>query len=331
MLTSTLDAAALEHLVSAAVAAPSMHNTQPWRFRFRPETTTLEVRAVPQQALQVTDSAGRGVHISVGAAVFNLRVAVRHLGREPVVQLLPHPAEPDLLAAVRLAGPTQIVADGDRDLHEAIWRRHSSRLPFTDQPVDPVVLAELAAAARAEGAELAMPGEVEVLRLLAVTAEAERRSTTEPRRGTESRHAIHAPDDGPYGIPPAALGPQDAEGRLPVRDFSAIRPAEHLPPAPFEAHPCIVLLSTAHDAPADWLRAGQALEHVLLLATDHGLQASLLHQAMEWPDLRWTLRDPRHGPGHPQMLIRLGHGPEGAATPRSPANAVLDGEPHDPR
>ncbi|WP_327068624.1 Acg family FMN-binding oxidoreductase [Kitasatospora sp. NBC_01302] len=331
MLTSTLDAATLEHLVSAAVAAPSMHNTQPWRFRFRPETTTLEVRAVPQQALQVTDSAGRGVHISVGAAVFNLQVAIRHLGREPVVHLLPHPAEPDLLAAVRLAGTTRIVADEDRDLYEAIWHRHSSRLPFTGRPVDPVILAELATAARAEGAELEMPDDVEVLRLLAVTAEAERRNTTEPRRGAESRHAIHAADNGPHGIPAAALGPQGSAGRLPVRDFSAISPAEHLPPVRFEAHPCIALLSTAHDEPADWLRAGQALEHVLLLATECGLQASLLHQAMEWPDLRWSLRDPQHGPGHPQMLIRLGHGAEGAATPRRPASDVLDGEPHDPR
>ncbi|MCX4744758.1 nitroreductase family protein [Kitasatospora sp. NBC_01287] len=331
MLTSTLDAATLENLVSAAVAAPSMHNTQPWRFRFRPETTTLEVRAVPQQALQVTDSAGRGVHISVGAAVFNLRVAVRHLGREPVVHLLPHAAEPDLLAAIRLAGPTHVVAGGDRDLHEAIWHRHSSRLPFTGRPVDRTILAELAAAARAEGAELEIPSEAEVLRLLAVTAEAERRNTTEPRRGAESRHALHAADGGRHGIPATSLGPQDAEGRLPVRDFSAVRPAEHLPTASFEAHPCIVLLSTTHDEAADWLRAGQALEHVLLLATDHGLRASLLHQAMEWPDLRWSLRDPHHGPGHPQMLIRLGHGPEGAATPRSPASDVLDGEPDEPR
>ncbi len=327
MHTSTLDAATLEKLVSAAVAAPSMHNTQP--FRFRPETTTLEVRAVPQAALQVSDPADRGVHISVGAAVFNLRVAVRHLGREPVVRLLPHPAEPDLLAAVRLAGPTR-TADRRPDLQEAIWRRHSSRLPFSDQPVDPTVLAELAEAALAEGAELDLPGEAEIHRLLAVTAEAERRNTTEPRRSAESRHAIHGTDDGPYGIPAAALGPQDVQGRLPVRDFSAIRPAEHLPPAPFERHPCIALISTAHDEPADWLRAGQALEHVLLLATAHGLQASLLHQAMEWPDLRWSLRDPRHGPGHPQMLIRLGYGPEGAATPRRAAVDVLDGGPDAP-
>ncbi|WP_342775391.1 Acg family FMN-binding oxidoreductase [Streptomyces tateyamensis] len=307
-----------------------MHNGQPWRFRFRPETTTLEVRAVPQGTLRVTDPADRGMHISVGAAVFNLRVAVRHLDREPVVRLLPHPAEPDLLAAVRLAGPSRTFADDRPDLYAAMWRRHSSRLPFSDHPVPAAVLTELAEAARTEGAELDLPDESEAHRLLEVTAEAERRNTTDPRRSAESRHAIQGAADDPYGIPAAALGPQDAHGRPSVRDFSAIRPAEHLPPASFEAHPRITLLSTARDEPADWLRAGQALQHVLLLATARGQQASLLHQAMEWPDLRWSLRDPRHGPGHPQMLIRLGYGPQGAATPRRPVADVLEGGPDDP-
>jgi len=159
MHISALDAATLEKLVSAAVAAPSMHNTQ--RYRLRPETTTLEVPGRPQSSLRVTDPAGRGLHVSVGSAVFNLRAAVRHLGREPVAQLLPHPVAPDLLAAVRLAGPTRRFTDGQADLYEAIWRRHSSRLPFSDQPVGPDVLAELAEAARAEGAALDLPDETD--------------------------------------------------------------------------------------------------------------------------------------------------------------------------
>lgn len=84
-----LDAAALEQLISAAVAAPSVHNTQPWRYRLRPETATLEVRAVPERALRAIDPSGRALHISIGASLFNLRVAARHLGWEPAVRLLP--------------------------------------------------------------------------------------------------------------------------------------------------------------------------------------------------------------------------------------------------
>ncbi|MFJ5999885.1 hypothetical protein [Streptomyces sp. NPDC092370] len=85
---------------------------------------------------------------------------------------------------------------------------------------------------------------------------------------------------------------------------------------PFETNPAIALLTTDHDRRADWLRAGQALQHLLLVATVHGVRASLLHQPMEWPDLRHSLSSAPDLVGHPQMLIRLGYGPEGPATPR---------------
>ncbi|WP_329560493.1 hypothetical protein [Kitasatospora sp. NBC_01266] len=187
MLTSGLDAVTLERLVSAAIAAPSMHNSQPWHFRYRPETTTMEVRLVPQPGLRVTDPTGRCLHLSVGPAVFNLRLAIRQLGREPVVRLLLRSPEPDLLAAVRVAGPVQPAEESGPDLYRALWHRHSSRLPFSDTPIPGEVLDELAEAATAEGAVLELPGELEIHRLLAATAEAERRGTAEPGRRSESR------------------------------------------------------------------------------------------------------------------------------------------------
>lgn len=324
MSTLALDAPALEKLVSAAVAAPSIHNSQPWRFRLQPDTSTVEVRADRGRAVPAADPEGRALHISVGAAVLNLRVAARHLGWAPEVRLLPDPAEPELLAAVRLDTPATAPAPGTERLYEAIWRRHSIRTPFTDAPVPRAVLDELTDAARAEDATLHLPDHEETARLLHLTAEAERRNTTAEAQRTESRSWIHTGDALPYGIPVDALGPQDAAGHLPMRDFSAIHAAEHRAPARFEHEPRIAVLTTGRDTPEDWLRAGLALEHVLLAATVHGVRASLLHQAMEWPYLRWEARDPHQRPGHVQMLIRLGYGPEGAPTPRLPADEVLE-------
>ncbi|WP_369185699.1 hypothetical protein [Streptomyces sp. Y1] len=326
MTTHTLDAAALEKLVSAAVAAPSIHNSQPWRFRLRPETSTLEVRAARERAVPAADPRGRAMHISVGAAVLNLRVAARHLGWAPDVRLLPDPAEPDLFAAIGLDTPATASPPGTEELYEAIWHRHSVRTPFTDEPVPPVVLGHLVSAARAEDTTLHLPDHEETARLLHLTAEAERRNTTDAVQRTESRTWIRSANVPPYGIPTSALGPQDRTGHLPVRDFAAIRPAEHQAPAAFEHDPRLAVLTTDHDTPTDWLRAGIALEHVLLEATVHAVRASLLHQAMEWPELRWVARDPHQRPGHVQMLIRLGYGPEGAPTPRLAARDVLGGE-----
>ncbi|NEW72125.1 Acg family FMN-binding oxidoreductase [Streptomyces rhizosphaericus] len=329
MQPAMLDAAILEKLISAAVAAPSIHNTQPWRYRLNPDTVTLEVRAAPERALRYADPMGRALSVSAGAAVFNLRVAVAHFGWDPVVRLLPYRSQPDLLATVRLAAsPTERAGrhdDGHDDLYDVIWRRHSSRSPYSARRLPARVLCDLTEAARANGASLWLADPEETAWLLRLTAEAERRLSGDPRRLAESRTWIR--DTGPYGIPPAALGPRDATGRLPVRDFLGPRPDGRDRPAavPFEPHPTIAVLTTDQDRRTDWLRAGQALEHVLLLATSHAVRASLLHQALEWSDLRWSLGDAHPAPGHVQMLIRLGYGPVGPATPRNRVAEALDG------
>src|SRR3954470_7271090 len=151
MRSAPLDAETLEACIAAAVAAPSIFNTQPWRYRLDPDTVTFEVRAAPERSLRHADPVARALHLSVGASVFNLRVAVSHFGWSPVVRLLPCPEDTALLATVRLTGTHCSHPTGHRaDLYPAIWRRHSSRFPFSGQPVPQNARAELAEAAHTE-------------------------------------------------------------------------------------------------------------------------------------------------------------------------------------
>src|SRR6266498_2951029 len=125
-----LSRADMETVVAAAVAAPSVLNTQPWRFIAHGEA--IDLHADPGRTLHVIDPDGRALTISCGAALFNLRLAISALGREPVVQPLPAPATPTLLARVRWAGRREPRPE-ELALHAAIPRRRASRVPFTGE------------------------------------------------------------------------------------------------------------------------------------------------------------------------------------------------------
>ena len=306
-------------LLEAATRAPSMHNTQPWRFRVRPASQEIELHADPSRALRFSDPQGRAVHIACGAALFNLRLAVLMAGRQPVVKLLPDPGPhaPTLLATVRLAG-IRHPGETDRELHAAIATRRTNRRPYSNLPVPPGVLGELAAAARLEGGVLHLPGEEETHRLLHLISGAERDLLADPGYRAELARWAGGERDRD-GIPAAALGPRDPVRATPVRDFGT--PTEDY--AWFEDTPQLAVLSTATSTPLGWLRAGQALQRVLLTATIHGIAASPLTQPLETADA-WLVRDPASASESPQMILRLGYGLPVPATPRRPIAEVLD-------
>jgi hypothetical protein len=93
----------------------------------------------------------------------------------------------------------------------------------------------------------------------------------------------------------------------------------------FEPNPTLILLFTAGDTPTDWLRAGAALERVLLTATLRGLAATPLSQLLEVPRLRALLADSITGQVV-QTVLRIGYSTTPAVpTPRWPIEEVIVG------
>lgn len=317
-----------ENLVScvqAAIAAPSIHNSQPWRFRIH--HGGIDVFADWDRRLDVVDPSGRELLISIGAALFNLRLSMRHQGWMPTTRvfLTPDgPDRPDLIARITAGRPAPPTAPLNI-LFAAIPRRHTNRLPFAPTTIPAAVLDELVAAAAMEGATVRVASAVGRNAILSLVRTAERRLADRGIYRAEltdwTRPAHHRRD----GIPPQAFGPWDAMEALPLRDFGLTQPQLRRAVARYEPYPTIVVLSTEGDHAPQWLTSGQALQRMLLVATAQGLAATPMSQPLEIAALRELVTDTDHGLWA-QLILRLGYATPVGPTPRRPLADVLSGQ-----
>jgi nitroreductase len=316
---AVLPEAVMMSWVRVAVAAPSLHNSQPWRFRI--VEGGVDVYVDRRRQLEVIDPTGREMLISVGAAVLNLRVAIRHSGFLPAWRLWPDAAEPDLVARVR-PGPPASPDPVVEALAEAIPRRHTNRHPFDRTVVPADVMERLTEAAALEGGQLNTVDAIGRTAILSLVRTAEQRLRTEGRYRAELTEWTLPSPGRRDGVPPYAYGPWASLESLPLRDFGLTQPMLRRRDERFEPHPTILVLSTTGDTGEQWVRAGQALQRVLLVATGHGLSATPMSQPLEIPALRELLTSSGTGRAA-QVILRVGYGPPTAATPRRPLADVL--------
>jgi len=308
----------MDMLLLAAGLAPSLHNSQPWQFAVG--ASHVEVYADPSQQLRNSDPTGRSLLISCGAAVLNLRVAFAHLGYSPRPRLMPDRADPLLVATIDVER-RQGAADLGR-LYEAVFARRTNRRPFQDRGLPPSMAAALREAAHREGAILSIfDDSEEVARIVDLLRDGDMIDRTEPSRIDERAKWVGEQlREGGVGIPSDSLGPRPTQVDTAFRDLGPTGvPRDH---ATFEKAPTLAILSTTSDQPVDWIRAGLALERLLLEATAAGISASFMNQPLEQDDLRWQVRNPLTGIGHAHMILRLGHGSPVPATPRRPVQEI---------
>ena len=317
----------LRECLGAATAAPSVHNTQPWLFRLR--CNAVDVLVDRRRQLRALDPSGREMFVSVGAATFNLRVALRAHGWQAEAAVAPDPAEADLAARVTVPGQAATTPAAIA-LAEAIPHRHTNRRPFANTPVPPAVLAELGEAATTEHATLLVADHALRNGVLSLTRTAENRMRGDRRYRDELADWTTPPGIGRRdGVPRHAFGPRDKQGALPLRDI-AVGHGAPTAVVEFEPDPTVLLLFTDADTPADWVRAGMALQRLLLTATVRGLAATPLTQLTEVPPLRELLADTTAG-RVVQTVLRIGYPlTPSVATPRRPVEEVLVPAPAGP-
>lgn len=309
----------LRAVAADAVRAPSMHNSQPWRFRLR--DGGIEIAVDPTRRLPATDPTGWAARIACGAALFNLRLALAVAGTPASVRLRPYPADPDVVARL-VPGPSRRPTPVELDLYAAIPRRFSNRQPLRPDPIPADVRWRLVEAARAEQCWLELViGTTAVNAFAELAHSADRVLERDPAYRTE-RVGWTRVGPAPDGVPASAAGPCRApQDLLPQRDFGN-RPRP--PGRDFEQEPLVAVLVATGNTATDQVVAGQALQRVLLTATDAGLAVSLLSQPIEVPGARERLRRCLGRFGTPQMVLRIGYGQPGRPTPRRSIDEVLD-------
>ncbi|MGW4370532.1 Acg family FMN-binding oxidoreductase [Nocardia takedensis] len=318
--TSEPDRSTVRAALRLAGRAPSVHNTQPWRWIAR--GAELRLLRDTERLLEVADPAGRQLVISCGAVLDHARTAFAAAGWECETTRFPDHNDPDLLAVLTLRPwsdpPPQILARA-----EAITARRTDRLPMAEPPHWQDLLSRLHT----------LPGEQEVH--VDVVEESAR-----PRLAAASEHTAamqrydmqyqselrwwtgHSrPDE---GIPPRALPTETDAARNPVgRPFPT---AEHAPGPDLEDRSRVAVLSTVADSPLDWLRAGEVLSALLLECTAAGAATCALTHLTELPAARRVVAGLIPDQRTPQILIRIGTAlpaPHQPPTPRRPVEDYL--------
>ncbi|KPM56468.1 nitroreductase [Frankia sp. R43] len=343
-------------IVELAELAPSIHNTQPWRWRL--DAAGLHLFADPARLLQVADPEGRQLLISCGASLAFARLAARSRGLLVDAVLGPFaddetgvPAADQPLATLTVSG-RRPASPAEADLVAAMATRHTDRRPFLAGDRGRLTSDDLSALRHAAEAESAWAWFVDDtdsrIETSVLLSRADWHEAHDPAYAAELRQWRHEPSVAADGIPSSAVpdvagerqsefvlrdfgvdGGNDASGATGVAGgglagggTASAAPGE----GPVE-RPTVLVVGTDSDRPVDWLIAGGATGRVMLTATARGLAASPLGQVIDLTASRAQLGAVIGATGHAQMMLRLGRPdpalPPLAGTPRRGVDEIL--------
>lgn len=322
------DPTTLRAVLSMATQAPSVHNSQPWRWRIG--AANLSLYADPSRQLRHADPDRRNLLVSCGAALHHCVIALAAMGWGAKVTRLPNPAGRDLLAIIDVV--EQPAGELDFMLAAAIGRRRTDRRVYSSWPVPWGDIALMGARAARAGVMLRQVDQVSHLK--EIVAESAARHCADP--GYQAELNAWSGRHGSVTGVPADNTPRPQESApVPARIFAGA--ALNQPPesAAGQDNGVVVALGTETDDDMARLRAGEATSLVLLSATAMGLATCPITEPLEIAETREAVRADVFGTtGYPQMLLRVGWAPVNAeplpSTPRRPLSDVAEWPTPDP-
>ena len=330
----SLDSTSALDIVAAAVRAPSIHNTQPWRWRL--DGGDLLVLADRSRQLTVADPDGHSMLISCGAALTLTELALQEQGWRVETVRWPDPSDADVLARIHLAGREE-PTDDVRAAFGAALSRHSDRRPFAAEVVSSETIEQLRDASAAGSARVDFPlQEDQRINLAVAVSWADGVGRNDDAYIAEMNKWLRDPEvNAADGIPAGAV-PHVAPGHprrtdVPVRDFELGVTGRQMIELDVDERPLIAVVLTDSDSAADHLLAGESMMRLMIKAEQLGLSTCALSQAVDLAGFRTRVQGLMGWIGYPQMMLRIGYpsGPaeELAFTPRRDPADVLDVSP----
>ena len=322
MSADFLDEGTVRTVLTLASRAPSVHNTQPWRWRVG--MSSLHLYSDDSRRLLHTDPDGRDMILSCGAALNHCVIALAAVGWQANVARLPNRADPSHLAAIEVTPhlPDQL----DIMLAAAMPRRRTDRRHYSFWPVRVGDIALMAARAARTGVALHRVESMGMLNAAILQSVSEHSADPDylaELTAWSGRHVSAA------GVPARNAPAPDPSAAIPSRRFAGAALA--MPPdvSPEDDNAVVLALGTRTDDRLAQLRAGEATSIVLLTATAMGLASCPVTEPLEVAQTRAAVRADVFGnSNYAQMLLRVGWAPINAdplpATPRRALDDVVE-------
>ena len=305
MSPTVLERQVVHNAVTLASRAPSLHNSQPWRWVA--ESATLRLFADRGRLLPAADPSGRELLLSCGAALDHFRIAMAAAGWDAYTHRLPNVAEPDHLATLDFAR-NPMPSDAQRQRADAILRRRTDRLPLAVPRNWAALESQLRSAIGADGVMLDVVPDDARQQLAEASRLTEDLRRNDPTYQSELRWWT-SPFELDQGVPPSSRVAGSEAGRVDVaRSFPTAGYGGRRPQVQ-EDHSKILVLSTHDDDRVGVLLCGEALSTVLLECTVAGLATCTLTHMTEVAPSRDIIRQITGQEGLPQLLIRVGRTP----------------------
>jgi nitroreductase len=318
-----VDYEVIEQALKLACRAPSLHNSQPWRWVL--DDNAVQLFEDKDRVLYATDHSGREALLGCGAALDHFRVAMAAAGWIANVDRFPNPNNPLLLASIDFT-PIGFVAEGHRRRAQAILVRRTDRLPFAEPPDWKQTEARLASAVVVEGVRLdVIPDEFR-------TELAEASQFSELSRLYDSSYHSELsrwtnPYDTKQGVPPSALVSAEESERVDVGRTFPVTATSDRRVGFGQDHSKVVVLSTYNNDRLAVLQCGEMLSAILLEATMAGLATCTLTHIIEQHAGTNVVASLIDQTTTPQVLVRVGQASEvekpPPPTPRRPLDEVF--------